>query len=61
MIQSPFSNGGSPTGETVDGRYAFFPTPSGAGEGVVAQATDPVTAATAGLGQGVGAGECRNF
>ncbi|XP_012945153.2 upstream stimulatory factor 2 [Aplysia californica] len=48
VIQSPFSNGGSPTGETADGRFAYFPTSVAAGDGtVVTQAGDPVTAGAA--------------
>lgn len=57
VIQSPFSNGGSPTGETADGRFAYFPTTATAGDGtVVAQATDAVTAGATLAGPTVAAG-----
>ncbi|GFS27948.1 upstream stimulatory factor 2 [Elysia marginata] len=39
VIQSPFSNGGSPTGESADARFAYFPTTAAAGEGATAVVT----------------------
>ncbi|XP_059172146.1 upstream stimulatory factor 2-like isoform X2 [Physella acuta] len=36
VIQSPFSNGGSPTGEGADARFAYFPAPAATDGTVVA-------------------------
>lgn len=48
VIQSPFSNGGSPTGEAPETRFAYFPAAAGDGSVVTAQGGDPVTAGTLG-------------
>ncbi|KAK3782453.1 hypothetical protein RRG08_025475 [Elysia crispata] len=50
VIQSPFSNGGSPTGESGDARFAYFPTTAAAGEAGAAVVT------TQGQEAGVAAG-----
>lgn len=52
VIQNPFSNGGSPAGETVGGetRFAYFPTSvsDGTGTAVSVQATAEPTITQAG-------------
>ncbi|CAG5123977.1 unnamed protein product [Candidula unifasciata] len=49
VIQSPFSNGGSPTADAQETRFTYFPT-SAAGDGTVvtAQGSDPVAAGALG-------------
>ena len=54
VIQSPFSNGGSPTPEAQDTRFTYFPTVSGTG---VEASQSEVVSAT-GLGQVTTAGKC---
>lgn len=54
VIQSPFSNGGSPTPEAQDTRFTYFPAVSGTG--VEASQSEVVSAA--GLGQVTTAGKC---
>ncbi|GFO33664.1 upstream stimulatory factor 2 [Plakobranchus ocellatus] len=54
VIQSPFSNGGSPTAETGDARFAYFPTTAAAGEAattVVTTQGQEAGVATGALGQ----------
>ncbi|RVE66682.1 hypothetical protein OJAV_G00109710 [Oryzias javanicus] len=50
VIQNPFSNGGSPVGETVAGetRFAYFPATVGDGTAVSVQAADPAITQTGG-------------
>ncbi|KAL8594261.1 hypothetical protein ACOMHN_044205 [Nucella lapillus] len=57
VIQSPFSNGGSPTPEQQgDARFAYFSTATAEGSGVTSQA-DTITAATALTPVAAGAGQ----
>ncbi|CAL1545424.1 unnamed protein product [Lymnaea stagnalis] len=57
VIQSPFSNGGSPTGEGSDARFAYFPTNSASdGSVVTSQGGDAIATGTA-LGAVTGGGQ----
>lgn len=59
VIQSPFSNGGSPTPEQQgDARFAYFPAAATADGAVVTTQAESITAATA---IGPVTGECLNF
>lgn len=54
MIQSPFSNGGSPAEETIGGeaRFSYLP-PAAVSDGVSAHAAEPTLSHTAGETRGV--------
>lgn len=52
VIQSPFSNGGSPTGEGADARFAYFPAPAATDGTVVASQGGEAIASGASLGKG---------
>ncbi|RUS77563.1 hypothetical protein EGW08_014667, partial [Elysia chlorotica] len=55
VIQSPFSNGGSPTGDTGDARFAYFPTAATTGDAGTAVVTNQ------GQDAGVAAGALGQF
>ncbi|BFZ13801.1 hypothetical protein BsWGS_16840 [Bradybaena similaris] len=51
VIQSPFSNGGSPTADAQEARFTYFPTAATAGDGTVVTGQGGDAVATGALGQ----------
>jgi len=52
IMQSPFSNGGSPTADSLtETRFTYVPAVTAGGDGSAGQAVEPVSNAAAGIPQ----------